>query len=64
VSGVSTGGTLTGVGEVLKQSQPGPKIVAVEPAASPLLISICSGAAAHAAVQVAQRPEPSASASW
>jgi cysteine synthase A len=37
VSGVGTGGTLTGVGEVLKPRLPGLKIVAVEPAASPVL---------------------------
>jgi cysteine synthase len=37
VAGVGTGGTLTGVGEVLKEKLPGVKIVAVEPAASPVL---------------------------
>jgi cysteine synthase A len=37
VSGVGTGGTITGVGEVLKSQYPGIKIVAVEPAASPVL---------------------------
>ena len=37
VSGVGTGGTITGVGEVLKSKYPGIKIVAVEPAASPVL---------------------------
>jgi cysteine synthase A len=37
VAGVGTGGTLTGVGEVLKTKQPGVQIVAVEPADSPVL---------------------------
>ena len=37
VAGVGTGGTLTGVGEYLKQRNPGIKIVAVEPASSPVL---------------------------
>ena len=37
VAGVGTGGTLTGVGEVLKAKIPGVRIVAVEPAASPVL---------------------------
>lgn len=37
VAGVGTGGTITGVGEVLKAKNPGVKIVAVEPAASPVL---------------------------
>ena len=37
VAGVGTGGTITGVGEILKDTLPGVKIVAVEPAASPVL---------------------------
>ena len=37
VAGVGTGGTITGVGEVLKQRRPALKVVAVEPAASPVL---------------------------
>lgn len=37
VAGVGTGGTLTGVGEVLKEKVPGVRVVAVEPAASPVL---------------------------
>ena len=37
VAGVGTGGTITGVGEVLKQRNPAVQIVAVEPAASPVL---------------------------
>ena len=37
VSGVGTGGTITGVGEVLKAKKPGVQIVAVEPDASPVL---------------------------
>jgi cysteine synthase len=37
VSGVGTGGTVTGVGEVLKKRKPDIKIVAVEPADSPVL---------------------------
>ena len=37
VAGVGTGGTITGVGEFLKEKNPNIKIVAVEPEASPLL---------------------------
>jgi cysteine synthase A len=109
VGGVGTGGTLTGVGQYIKPIKPDFKIIAVEPAASPvlsgghpgkhkiqgigagfvpdvlqielldeiikvtddealvmarrlakeegLLVGISSGAACHAAVQVAKRPE-------
>ena len=37
VSGVGTGGTITGVGQVLKQRNPAIQVVAVEPASSPVL---------------------------
>ncbi len=37
VAGIGTGGTITGVGEVLKARNPNVKIVAVEPEASPIL---------------------------
>jgi cysteine synthase len=109
VAGVGTGGTITGVGQVLKPRLPGLRIVAVEPADSPvlsggkpgphkiqgigagfvpavldlslvdeivqvtndeamatarrlpveegILVGISSGAAIHAALQVARRPE-------
>lgn len=109
VAGIGTGGTITGVGQVLKERKPGVQIIAVEPAESPilnggqpgphkiqgiganfvpeildtsvydevidvdaetavrvaretakqegLLVGISSGAAIHAAVEVAKRPE-------
>ncbi|MDB5959840.1 MAG: cysteine synthase [Massilia sp.] len=37
VAGIGTGGTITGVGEVLKERKPGVQIIAVEPEASPML---------------------------
>ncbi len=37
VAGVGTGGTITGVGRTLKERKPGVRVVAVEPAASPVL---------------------------
>lgn len=109
VAGVGTGGTITGVGEYLKSKNPNVKVIAVEPAASPvltkgtpgphkiqgigagfvpdvlntsvydevitveneaafetgralsktegLLVGISSGAAVHAAFEIAKRPE-------
>ena len=44
VAGVGTGGTVTGVGQYLKSKTPGVKVVAVEPASSPVLSKGTAGA--------------------
>jgi cysteine synthase A len=43
VSGVGTGGTITGVGEVIKKRKPGFKCIAVEPVASPVITQKMKG---------------------
>ena len=43
MSGVGTGGTVTGCGEVFKARRPGVKIIAVEPSASPVITQHMAG---------------------
>ncbi|MEV4701867.1 cysteine synthase A [Actinoplanes sp. NPDC049316] len=43
VAGVGTGGTLTGIGQVLKEKKPGLRVYAVEPAESPVLSGGAAG---------------------
>jgi cysteine synthase A len=44
IAGIGTGGTITGVGEILRKKNPNVKVIAVEPKDSPVLTSGVSGA--------------------
>jgi cysteine synthase A len=47
VAGVGTGGTITGIGEGLKAKKPGVRVVAVEPAGSPVIAQRLAGQPLH-----------------
>jgi cysteine synthase A len=57
VAGVGTGGTITGVGEVIKARKPSFKAIAVEPAASPVLSGGAKGAHAIQGIGAGFVPE-------
>ena len=57
VAGVGTGGTLTGVGQVLKERRPAVRVVAVEPSDSPVLSGGAAGPAPHPGHRRRLRPQ-------